>query len=51
MDSPPISVVIPAFNAGAFLPAAVQSVLNQSYGRFELLIILHRIRLPGRFLY
>ena len=39
MDSPPISVVIPAFNAGAFLPAAVQSVLNQSYGSFELLII------------
>ncbi len=27
------------FNAGAFLPAAVQSVLNQSYGSFELLII------------
>lgn len=23
MDSQPISVVIPAFNAGAFLPAAV----------------------------
>ena len=39
MDSPPISVVIPDFNPGAFLPAAVQSVLNQSYGSFELLII------------
>lgn len=39
MDALPVSIVIPAYNAGNFLSTAVQSVLDQTYGSFELLII------------
>lgn len=34
-----VSVVIPAYNAERFLPDAVQSVLNQTFSDWELLII------------
>jgi len=34
-----LSVILPAYNAGAFLLPAVQSVLNQTYADFELLIL------------
>jgi glycosyltransferase involved in cell wall biosynthesis len=34
-----LTVTLPVYNAMPYLPAAVQSVLNQSYGDFEFLII------------
>ena len=37
--SPLISVVLPAFNCAAYLPQAIESVLAQTLGDFELLII------------
>jgi len=38
-STPLISVVIPAYNAANFLPQVIQSVLDQSYANWELLII------------
>jgi glycosyltransferase involved in cell wall biosynthesis len=35
----PVSVVIPAYNAERFLPAAVDSILGQSFREFELIIV------------
>jgi len=37
--APTVSVVIPCFNLGAFLDEAVQSVLDQSFQDFEILIV------------
>lgn len=34
-----ISVIIPTYNHGTFLPAAVNSILKQSYQDFELIIV------------
>lgn len=39
ISSPKISVVMPNFNGGVFLDAAVQSILAQSYKNFEFIII------------
>lgn len=39
VEGVPISVIIPAYNAQCFLSAAIQSVLDQTYSAFELLII------------
>jgi hypothetical protein len=36
---PRVSVVMPVFNGGSYLAAAVESVLKQSFGDFELLAI------------
>jgi glycosyltransferase involved in cell wall biosynthesis len=36
---PKVSVVIPAYNAMAYLPAAVETVLNQTFSDFEVLIV------------
>lgn len=36
---PPVSVVIPAYNREASIVAAIESVLAQSYGDFELLVV------------
>jgi glycosyltransferase involved in cell wall biosynthesis len=36
---PKVSVVIPTYNRAGFLRLAVQSVLNQSFGDFEILIV------------
>ncbi len=36
---PKVSVIIPAYNAMAYLPETVESVLNQTFTDFELLII------------
>ncbi|MCA1990882.1 MAG: glycosyltransferase [Coleofasciculus sp. S288] len=36
---PKISVIIPAYNAMAYLPETVESVLNQTFDDFELVII------------
>lgn len=38
-QSPTISVVLPTFNAASFLPAAIDSILNQSYHDFELIVV------------
>ena len=39
MSAPAISVLLPAFNAAPVLCASVQSVLDQTFGDFELLIV------------
>lgn len=39
MEQPKISVIIPVYNGEAYLSACVQSVLNQTYQNFELLLI------------
>jgi glycosyltransferase involved in cell wall biosynthesis len=36
---PLVTVVMPVFNAGEFLHAAVRSVLEQTYGKWELLLV------------
>ena len=36
---PTISVLMPVYNAGAYLPAAVESILRQTWEDFELLIL------------
>lgn len=36
---PKVSVIIPAYNAGAFIRAAVESVLSQTYQDIEVLVI------------
>jgi glycosyltransferase involved in cell wall biosynthesis len=38
MDAPKISVLIPTYNYARFLPQAIESVLNQSFRDFELII-------------
>ena len=38
-ETPKVSVIIPTHNRAALLPRAVSSVLTQTYGDFELLII------------
>jgi succinoglycan biosynthesis protein ExoO len=39
MKSPRLSVIIPCFNASKTIAAAVQSVLNQTYGNFEIIVV------------
>ena len=36
---PPVSVIIPTYNSASSLRAAIQSVLDQSYSAFEVLVI------------
>ncbi len=36
---PSVSVIMPLYNSAGFLPRAVESVLNQSFGDFELILI------------
>lgn len=38
-NSPLISVIMPTFNHGEYISMAVESVLNQTYSNFELIII------------
>ena len=37
--NPKVSVCIPTYNYGRFLPEAIESVLDQRYGNYELIII------------
>jgi len=39
VKSPPVTVLMPAFNAAAFVAQSVRSILNQSFRDFELLVI------------
>ena len=39
MNSPLVSVVIPAYNQAEFLPETLQSVLNQTYQNFEIIVV------------
>ncbi|WP_243349650.1 glycosyltransferase family 2 protein [Parabacteroides sp. FAFU027] len=39
MNNPLISVIIPAYNASKFIRMTVESVLNQSYADFELIVV------------
>ncbi|MEZ4618581.1 MAG: glycosyltransferase family 2 protein [Caldilineaceae bacterium] len=39
MNKPKVSVVIPAYNGGEYLAEAIQSVLDQSYPHFELIVV------------
>lgn len=39
MNSPSISIILPAFNSEAFIAEAIRSLLNQTYTGFELIII------------
>lgn len=34
-----VSIIMPAYNAAKFIPAAIESVLSQTYDNFELIII------------
>jgi len=38
-NSPEISVIMPAYNAEKYIAASIESVLNQTYKNFELLIL------------
>jgi len=38
-DPPLVSVIMPAYNAEKYIGAAIQSILNQSYHNWELLIV------------
>jgi GT2 family glycosyltransferase len=39
MNSPLVSVIIPAYNQAEFLPETIQSVLNQTYPHFEIIVV------------
>jgi glycosyltransferase involved in cell wall biosynthesis len=39
IEKPKISVTMPVYNAGKFLVAAIESILNQTYSNFELVIV------------
>lgn len=39
MPAPQVSVIIPAYNASAYLPEAIDSVLGQSFSDIEVLVI------------
>ena len=38
-DAPLVSVIIPCYNQAHFLPEAIESVLRQTYSRFEVIVV------------
>ncbi len=38
-DAPEVTVVMPVFNAGEYLPAAIESILQQTHTNFELILV------------
>ena len=38
-SKPLISVVMPAHNSQKYLPSAIESILNQTFKKFELIIV------------
>ena len=38
-DSPVVSVIMPAYNAAAFIAESIESVLHQTYAFFELIVV------------
>ncbi|MEO1653522.1 MAG: glycosyltransferase family A protein, partial [Bacteroidota bacterium] len=39
MESPFVTVLVTAYNAEKYLPEAIESVLNQTYTDFELILV------------
>ena len=39
MESPLVSIILPVYNHGEFLRDSIQSILNQDYNNFELIIV------------
>lgn len=39
MNTPEISIIMPAYNAGRYIRLAIQSILHQSFENFELFVI------------
>lgn len=39
MSSPLVTIIIPVYNAEAFLPKCIESIISQSYSNFELLLV------------
>lgn len=39
MTNPTVSIILPTFNQARFLPAAIRSVLAQTFSRFELIVV------------
>ena len=38
-DCPSVSIIIPAYNAEAFISESIQSALNQSFSNLEVLVV------------
>ncbi len=38
-SKPRVSIILPAYNAGAFVGQAIESILSQTFGNFELIVI------------
>lgn len=39
MNAPPVSVVVPAFNAQSTIPQTIQAILNQTYTHVQIIIV------------
>ena len=38
-SSPDISIILPVYNSGKYLEECIESILNQTFGNFELIIV------------
>ena len=39
MVSPSVSIIVPVYNIGKFLPKCIESILGQSFSDFELILV------------